>query len=255
MRQKYHILKLRAFLRFLISTCLTCRMRRARPIEPLMASLPKGRLAFRQRPFSHCGLDYFGPMYVKVKRSREKRWGALFTCLTTRAIYLEVAHSLNASSAIMALQRLSARRGSPSVIYSDNENNFRGLCTELSQEVAKINKNKQYKYALKNGMKWLFNPRDSPHMGGAWERLVRTVKIALHATLNDETTTDEVLLTVLAKIEHSVNSRPLTHVSIDSRDKEALTPNHFLIGTFSGAIKLSSFNEKPLCSRKDWCLS
>ena len=51
-----------------------------------MASLPAGRLAYKQRPFSHCGMDYFGPMIVKIGRRREKRWGCLFTCLTTRAV-------------------------------------------------------------------------------------------------------------------------------------------------------------------------
>ena len=51
----------------------------------------------------------------------------------------------------------------------------------------------------------------------------------------DQTPCDEVLRTIFCEIEHTVNSRPLTHVSVDCRDPEALTPNHFLIGTSSFA--------------------
>ena len=45
-------------------------------------------------------------------------------------------------------------------------------------------------------------------------------------TLDDKAPTEEVLLTVLLEVEHMVNSRPLTHVSVDPRNEEALTPNH-----------------------------
>lgn len=68
----------------------------------------------------------------------------------------------------MALQRLYARRGWPTVVYSDNGTNFRGACSDLSVE---IDKTRQRDYALKNGMRWVFNTPDTPHMGGAWERL------------------------------------------------------------------------------------
>lgn len=218
----------------------------------MMASLPAGRLAYKIRPFSHCGVGYFGPMQVKIGRRREKRWGVLFTCLTTRAIHLEIASTLTTGSAILALQRLAARRGCPSIIYSDNGTNFRGACRELKDEVAKINKNEQREYALQGGMKWLFNPPDAPHMGGAWERLIRSVKTALNAVLKGQTTTEEILYTLLTEIEHSVNSRPLTHVSVDPRDEEALTPNHFLIGTSSGEVKLGKYDAQAVSLRNQW---
>ena len=217
-----------------------------------MASLPEGRLAYRERPFSHCGIDYFGPITVKIGRRHEKRWAVLFTCLTTRAVHLELAHSLTASSAIMAIQRLSARRGVPMVMYSDNGTNFRGACKELKDELEKIDSNKQREYALKNGMKWIFNPPDAPHMGGAWERLIRSVKTALGVVLKEQTPNEEVLYTLLSEIEHSINSRPLFHVSVDPRDCEALTLNHFLIGTSSGEVKLGSYDPTNISTKRQW---
>ncbi|XP_076389575.1 uncharacterized protein LOC143264787 [Megachile rotundata] len=252
LRQKYYIIGLRNLLRSLISKCLVCKLRRGKPTNPKMAALPAGRLAYRERPFTHCGIDYFGPMHVKIGRRREKRWGVIFTCLTTRAIYLEMAHSLSASSAIMALRRLTARRGSPSVIYSDNATNFAKASKELRDAIANIDVDKQKEYAAANRIKWLFIPPDAPHMGGAWERLIRSVKNALSVVLREQAPSEEVLLTLLAEIEHSVNSRPLTHVSIDPRDNEALTPNHFIIGTSSGAPNLHTYEARAVCPKNQW---
>ncbi|XP_076660183.1 uncharacterized protein LOC143363496 [Halictus rubicundus] len=252
LRQEFCIVGLRNTLRSLINKCLVCKIRRGKPQDPKMATLPAGRLAYRERPFSHCGVDYFGPLCVKIGRRREKRWGVLFTCLTTRAIHLDLAHSLSASSAIMALQRLAARRGSPLAVYSDNGTNFVRASKELKDAIAGIDTEKQKEYAASKRIKWLFNPPDAPHMGGAWERMIRSVKTALDTVLRDQATSEEVLVTLLAEIEHSVNSRPLTHVSVDPRDNEALTPNHFLIGTSSGEIRLGAYEFRAICPRNQW---
>ncbi|XP_076398077.1 uncharacterized protein LOC143266403 [Megachile rotundata] len=255
LHQTYFIIGLRKILRSLVAKCLVCRLQRAKPQAPIMSTLPEGRLAYRQRPFSHCGVDYFGPMFVKIGRRREKRWGVLFTCLTTRAIHLELAHTLSASSAIMALQRLVSRRGLPVTVYSDNGTNFRGASKELKEAIAEIDKEKQREYALTQRIESKFIPPDAPHMGGAWERLIRSVKTALHVVLREQAPTEEVLYTLLTEVEHSVNSRPLTHVPVDPRDHEALTPNHFLIGTSSGSIKLGNYEKQTVCLRKQWKLA
>ena len=254
-RQKFHMIGLRTALRTLASRCIVCRIRKAKPFSPSMASLPRGRLAYRLRPFSHCGLDYFGPVFVKIGRRREKRWGALFTCLTTRAVHLELANSLSADSAIMALQRLASRRGTPIRLYSDNGTNFHGAERELKEAVKGIDKEKLASFALNKSIEWTFIPPDAPHMGGAWERLVRSVKTALYTVLKDQAPQEEVLYTLLTKIEHSVNSRPLTHVSLDSRDEEALTPNHFLIGASSGELNVGICDPTEKCLRKHWKLA
>ena len=89
-------------------------------------------------------------------------------------------------------------------------------------------------------------------MGGCWERLIRCVKVALYTVLNEQAPREEVLLTLLAEVEHSVNSRPLTHVSLDVRDEEALTPNHFLIGSSSGEVNLGYYDPKNVCLKKQW---
>ena len=250
LRQTYQIVGLRGALRTLTSRCIVCRIQRAKPFNPTMANLPIGRTAYRLRSFTHCGLDYYGPLQVKIGRRREKRWGALFTCLTTRAVHLELAHTLSADSAIMALQRLAARRGTPIHLYSDNGTNFHGAEKELREALKTIDNKKIGAYAKNKNINWHFNPASAPFMGGAWERLVRSVKTALYIILKEQAPKEEVLITVLAEIEYSINSRPLTYVSLDPRDGEALTPNHFLIGTSSGEVNLGRSDNADKCPKK-----
>ena len=91
---------------------------------PQMGSLHTSRVAVFRPPFSFVGLDYFGPVLITIGRRHEKRWVALFTCLTIRAIYLELVSSLSGNSCMMALDSLVARRGTPVRIHSDNATCF-----------------------------------------------------------------------------------------------------------------------------------
>ena len=97
-QQKFTAIKLRTVLRSIQSKCLVCRKRKSETVTPMMADLPRERLAYGYAPFTSTGLDYFGPFYVSVKRSTEKRWGFLFTCLTTRAVHFEVVPSMDCAS-------------------------------------------------------------------------------------------------------------------------------------------------------------
>ena len=139
MQQQFAIVKLRTALRTVVSKCVTCRKRRADTINPTMADLPRERLAYREPPFTNTGIDYFRPFYVSVKRSTQKRWGFLFTCLTTRAVHFEVVPTMDTSSCVMGIERSAARRGTPSDLWSDNGTNFIASKKELLQNVSAWN--------------------------------------------------------------------------------------------------------------------
>ena len=230
LRQKYWILNLRTSVRSVWNDCLVCKFRRARPVPPMMAALPAVRLEAFMKPFTNTGVDYFGPMTVTIGRRHEKRYGVLFTCLSTRAVHLEISDSLSTDSCIMAIQRMISRRGDVKNMYSDNGTNFVGTDNELRKEISTWDQDKIHRQLAPRGIQWHFIPPAAPHMGGAWERLVQSVKKALTTTLKEKSPREEVLRTVMTQAECAVNSHPLTHVSLDSTDSEALTPNHFLVG-------------------------
>ncbi|GBP02045.1 hypothetical protein EVAR_88436_1 [Eumeta japonica] len=123
----------------------------------------------------------------------------------------------------MALKRMIARRGCPTEIWSDNGTNLRGAARELHNI---FNENMKTEANLKT-IRWRFIPPGAPFMGGAWERLIRSVKNSLNTVLLTKNPTEEVLNTLLAEVEYTVNNRPLTYVTTDPEAPESLTPNHF----------------------------
>lgn len=77
-----------------IHKCVTCRRLRGVIEDQKMADLPVDRLQ-PSPPFTSVGLDVFGPWEVVTRRTRggsaeSKRWAVLFTCMTTRAVHIEV---------------------------------------------------------------------------------------------------------------------------------------------------------------------
>ena len=226
-QKRYAILKLRSTLRSIKSNCVLCRKFRAATIQPIMADLPKERLSYQSPPFTNTGVDYFGPIYVTVRRTTEKRWGFLFTCLTTRAVHVEVVPSMDTSSCVMGVERFVSHRGSPAMIWSDN---FIGAEKALRECMEKWNTLNIATELAHKGNKWRFNPPSAPQQGGIWERLVRSFKRVLYTILGTRRLTDEVLNTTFCLVEYALNSRPLTSVSAGPSDLGAITPNPFLFG-------------------------
>lgn len=233
LRQIFRIPNLRALMKNVIKLCQRCKNLRANPKPPQMAELPSARLAACIRPFTYVGIDYFGPIQVTVGRRSEKRWGVIFTCLTIRAVHIEIAYSLTTDSCILCIQNFIARRGPPMEIYSDNGTNFHGTCNELKRQQCIDSEILSTRFTTRN-TKWLFNPPSSPHMGGSWERLIRSIKSSLEHMATIRNPNDEVLRGAFMEAEYSVNSRPLTYIPLDSESDEALTPNHFLLGSSRG---------------------
>ena len=150
--QQFVVLRLRSALRAIETHCVCCRKRKAKTVTPMMSNLPAERLGYRQPPFSD-----FGPFHVTIRRSSEKRWGFLFTCLTGRAIHIELVPSMDTSSCVMAIERFISRRGTPSRIWLDNETNFVGTEKELLLCIK--NWNTEAPLSLVNkSIKWKYNP-------------------------------------------------------------------------------------------------
>ena len=113
-------------------------------------------------------------------------------------------------------------------MFSDQGTNFVGAERELCSLVKDLVKDDRLKKKLEEGLKSNFNPPASPHMGGAWESMVKPAKRAITATTNGYLLIDEELTTVFAECEAMLNNRPLTYVGCDPEDVDPLTPAHFL---------------------------
>ena len=116
----------------------------------------------------------------------------------------------------------------------------------------KLDKPKIVDFATTFKSNWSFNPPCVPHMGGAWERLVRSVKEVLYGLIKDHVLTDAQLATVLTEAESVVNSRPLAHISDDPSDLDALTPNHILLGKHRNWSSIIGTDIDNINSRKKY---
>ena len=87
--------------------CSECKRRRNKPATQIMGPLPQVRLRFTVRAFDQTAVDYAGPFTTIQGRGRHrlKRWLCVFTCLSTRAVHLEVAWGLDTDSFLNAFTR------------------------------------------------------------------------------------------------------------------------------------------------------
>ncbi|KAK3702238.1 hypothetical protein QZH41_005406 [Actinostola sp. cb2023] len=212
-RQKYWIIAARSSVPNAVNTCFDCRRRQAPVMQQKMASLPQNRTTPCKPPFTYVGVDCFGPFTVRRGRTTAKRYGVLFTCLTTRAIHIEVAYSMDTESFINSLCRFVARRGQPDEIRSDNGGNFVKGEKELRMAIQDWNQAQIHEYLLQRNVKWIFNPPAASHHGGVWERCIRTVRKVMKALLKQQVLDDEGLNTLMCEVESIVNGRPITKVS------------------------------------------
>ena len=252
LREKYWVLRGGATVRHVIGKCFECRKRNASMGEQIMAELPAARVTPDSPPFTNTGIDYFGPIYVKQGRKEVKRYRCLFTCLAVRAVHIEVTHLLDTSSFINALRRFVSRRGVPKAIYSDNGTNFVGSERELRESIKQFNQQKIQSILVEKEIEWHFNPPLASHMGGVWERMVKSVKKVLKAVLKEQVVNDETLLTVMAEVEMILNSRPITQIHQDARDDEPLTPNHMLLLRPSGNLPPGVFDKSDVYGIRRW---
>ena len=87
---------------------------RGPPLGQRMADLPHDRTEVCT-PLTNVGFDVFGPWAVQTHKTRggapnAKRWGLVFTCLSSRAIHIEVLEAMDASAFIYGLRRFFALR-------------------------------------------------------------------------------------------------------------------------------------------------
>ena len=110
LRYRYWIMGGAATIKHYVFKCLLCRNLKAVPGAQVMSTLPDVRIEPGQRAFYAYGVDLFGNFFVRVGRSSAKRYGFIFTCLTSRAVHLELVESLSTDAFLGAFFRFLCAR-------------------------------------------------------------------------------------------------------------------------------------------------
>lgn len=233
-RKKFWIINGKRSISSTVNKCTRCRRFLAQVAQQQMGQLPESRVT-PSPPFDHTGIDYAGPIQIRTSKGRghksHKGYIAVFVCLATKSIHLEVVSDLTTNTFLAAFRRFTARRGTCSHIYSDNGTTFVGAKRIIEKEIQSIiHDTSIHEKLASHGTQWHFIPPAAPHFGGLWEAGVKSMKYHLKRIIGDSTLTYEELSTLVYQIEACLNSRPLCPLTNDANCMQALTPGHFLVG-------------------------
>jgi len=102
----------------------------------MMGNLPRERVT-PARPFQRTGIDYAGPILIRTGKGRghrtHKGFIAVFICLSSKAVHLEVVSDYTTEAFLAAFRRFISRRGLCCEVFSDCGTNFVGANRQLRE--------------------------------------------------------------------------------------------------------------------------
>ena len=239
-REKYWVPRLRRLAKKIITGCYGCkRFRSILEKPPPPGLLPKTRTE-QSAPFSVIGVDFAGPVRYRYKGKEKKSYIALYSCSLTRAVFLGLLPSLETREFIKNFKQSIARRGRPSLIYSDNGCTFVAAAKWLKS----VRKDEALNEFLREyEISWRFNLSRAPWWGGQFERLIGLMKAMFYKTVGGGLLTWDELSEVLLDIEITMNNRPLCYME-DDVQLPTLTPNSMLLQNVNYLPELEPFREE-----------
>ncbi|XP_018312920.1 uncharacterized protein [Mycetomoellerius zeteki] len=116
----------------------------------------------------------------------------------------------------------------------DNGTNFVGAARELN-ELHKMFAEEQVQrklndFFVETQIQWQNIPPNAPHFGGLWEAAIKSAKYHMKRIIGNASLNYDEMSTAITEMEAILNSRPISPMSNDPNDVQALTPGHFLIG-------------------------
>ena len=217
-----------------------------------MAELPAHRLRLFFRPITVTGIDFLGPMTIFMLRRSLKRWDVIFTCLTTKAVHIEMAESLTSDSFLLAFWQFVNVRGCSTVGYSDNGKNLGTGEKEIAELWGKFDQEQIGSELAKLGIEWHFSPPVAHQFGGSWERLIQSEKTALRIILDGRTVANEVLHSVLVGAAALMIGRPLEYVPVYPQGLIPSTLNDVLLLGANPTEPTDHFDPRDKLSSLGW---
>lgn len=246
LRDKYWFIGGRNAIRIGIFDCVRCKIQRKQPGAQQMAPLVPSRVIGGEM-FTVVSIDYAGPFEAKrwVDRCKTmvKIYVCVFRCMATRAIHLEVVYGLTTDDFIDAYQRFAARRGHCRKIISDNATTFVSAKRNMNEMLEVWKKCAHLSTFTARGIEWQFIMPVSPHQGGSHESAVKSFKARLKRVIKNEKLSVLQFISLVTRIEGSLNTCPLGRLSDDATDELALTPAHFLLGRAAETTPVDAVSE------------
>ena len=103
----------------------------------------------------------------------------MFSCLTSRAVHIEVIEDMTSSSFVNVLRRFIATRGHVKEFRS-------GSTDHLGVDAINVENEPKKRFLLDQRSVWIFNPPYASQIGGAWERMIRLMRRILDTMLMDK---------------------------------------------------------------------
>ena len=214
--------------------CIVCRRLFDKPSPQVMGPVNPDRL--KPSPaFHHTALDMFGPFLIKdtvKRRTTTKTYGVLFTCLSSRASYIDLVEGYSTQDFLLTLRRFATIRGYPATIYSDAGSQLTAASREIQDMTKQWNVHELVNAGVNHGLTWKFTKSaDAPWENGCSESLIRLIKRALAIAVGDSKLTFSELQTVLFEVANILNQRPIGRKpGSDPLSGAYLSPNDLLLG-------------------------
>ena len=122
---------------------------------------------------------------------------------------MDLAQDLSTDAFLQVLRRFVTIRGWPQKIYSDKGTHLVSASKELKATIEGLDWEVIRQYGYPYGTSCCFSPASAPWYNGAAEALIKSVKIALQATIGENVLTFTEMQTTLFEAAQLVNQRPI----------------------------------------------
>lgn len=179
----FYINKESSAIKSYLKNCINCQKLHGNTLGQIMSDLPSDRLQCSP-PFTHCGMDVFGPHIVtdgtatRRNTAVKKCWGLLFTCLVSRAVHVDLLPALDVTAFKNAFRRFTSLRGDCSTLRSDRGSNFVYAFNQDNSSVKQLQDHLQ-----QQNISWHFNPAKASNFGRVFERKIKYLKRIVDACL------------------------------------------------------------------------
>ena len=254
-RSYFWIPHARKCIRKIRKNCYLCRLLAKKSMTQIMAPLPDERL-LPCPPWTNVGIDLFGPLEATdmvKKRLKSKCWGLIISCLTTRAVHLDLTQSYDTDCLLQALRRFINLRGTPAKILSDQGTQMVAASKEVAGMIELLDFSLIKGWCANRKITWEFTPVRGQHVNGCTESLIKSTKKILSIHLHGKNLSYVELQTILFEVSQILNSRPLgvyNKPGNDVLDGGPITPNHLLFGRATNAVPTFKYDENVRLTKR-----